>query len=53
MTEEEACKVHIQYTFHVLCKIWVLKTGRSGQTARFRSVRHLPGGPLCITIQVQ
>ena len=21
MTEEEACKVHIQYTFHVLCKI--------------------------------
>ena len=52
MTEEEAYKVHIQYTFHALCKIWILKT-ESGQTARFRSVRHLPGGPLCITIQVQ
>lgn len=33
MTEDEAYKMHIQYTFNALCKIWILKTGGSGQTA--------------------
>lgn len=33
MTDDEAYKVHIQYTFNALCKIWILKTGGSGQTA--------------------
>ncbi len=31
MTEDEAYKVHIQYTFNALCKIWILKTGGSGR----------------------